>query len=178
MTMVIYFVLARYARYNATEPATEAFNDFDLAAHRKFQYDVALLARQLAQTFAFASHYETECAAQMTIRFFIDDLTVLIEADDPDVFFLQNIDGLREIRFGNPQMLARTRRSIDHRRRDFDGMSQRNDDAMYADGFRGAKQANRSSAGLEVNRELKQKAVRFCCGQFRECQPHPNMDRH
>ena len=95
--MVIYFVLARYARYNATEPATEAFNDFDLAPHRKFQHNVALLARQLAQTFTFASHYETKCATQMTIRFLADHLSILIEADDPNVFFLQSVDGLRKI---------------------------------------------------------------------------------
>ena len=77
------------------------------------------------------------------------ELTVLIQADDPDVLLLEGVDGLREVGLGDEQVFAGAGRGVDDRGRDLDRARQRNDDAVHADDLGGAQQT------AEVLRILK-----------------------
>ena len=92
----------------------------DAAADGQLQQNIAALARQVVQTLALRADDEAQRPAQVFFGFGVQQLTGLIQADDPHVLFLEAVDGLREVRLRDQQVLACASRGVDDRGCDLD----------------------------------------------------------
>ena len=66
------------------------------------------------------------------------------------------------------QMFARTRRGIDHRRRDLHRMRQRDDHAMHADGFCGSQQRSKILRVIQRIEQQDKRRFTLLIGKFKD----------
>src|SRR5581483_3569119 len=111
----------------------------DLPFHRDPHHLIATLEHEAADALALAADDDRGRAA--IVDLVVEELAGLVGADDPDALLLERVDRLPEVRdLGDHQVLARAGARLRDRGRESDRAVLRDDDAVDAGAFAGAKE--------------------------------------